>query len=172
MAHTTQRRIFNKNEEVLQLPNLIENQIKSFEWFTTEGLTELFAAVSPIEDFTGKALALYFKEFHFEEPKLDEKTAKIKNATFEIPLKATVELVNKETGEVKTQEIFLGDYPWMTKRGTFIINGVERVVVSQLVRSPGVFFTAENAGGELLYGAKVIPDRGAWLEFEDRKSVV
>ncbi len=166
MAHTTQRRFFNKNEEVLQLPNLIENQIKSFEWFTTEGLTELFAAVSPIEDFTGKSLALYFKEFHFEEPKLDEKTAKIKNATYEIPLKATVELVNKETGEVKSQEIFLGDYPWMTQRGTFIINGVERVVVSQLVRSPGVFFTAENAGGELLYGAKVIPDRGAWLEFD------
>jgi DNA-directed RNA polymerase subunit beta len=162
----TQRRFFNKNQEVLPLPNLITNQINSFEWFTTEGLTELFAAVSPIEDFTGKALALYFKEFHFEEPKLSEREAKNKNATYEVPLKATVELVNKETGEVKSQEIFLGDYPWMTDRGTFVINGVERVVVSQLVRSPGVFFTADNAAGTLLYGAKVIPDRGAWLEFD------
>lgn len=166
MSQATERRFFNQNKEVLELPNLIQNQIKSFEWFTTEGLTELFAAVSPIEDFTGKSLALYFKDFYFEEPKIDEITAKNKNITYEVPLKATVELVNKETGEVKSQEIFLGDYPWMTKNGTFIINGVERVVVSQLVRSPGVFFTAENTGAELLYSAKVIPSRGAWLEFD------
>jgi DNA-directed RNA polymerase subunit beta len=163
---TTGRRFFNRHEEVLPLPNLILNQINSFEWFTTEGLTELFASVSPIEDFTGKSLALYFKDFHFEEPKVSEQAAKTKNATFEVPLKATVELVNKETGEVKSQEIFLGDYPWMTDRGTFVINGVERVVVSQLVRSPGVFFTGENPGTGMLFGAKVIPDRGAWLEFD------
>lgn len=166
MAQATERRFFNQSNEVLALPNLIQNQIKSFDWFTTEGLTELFAAVSPIEDFTGKSLALYFKDFHFEEPKIDEATAKSKNITYEVPLKATVELVNKETGEVKSQEIFLGDYPWMTKNGTFIINGVERVVVSQLVRSPGVFFTADNTGTDLLYSAKVIPSRGAWLEFD------
>ncbi|HSX41579.1 MAG TPA: DNA-directed RNA polymerase subunit beta [Candidatus Saccharimonadales bacterium] len=166
MAESTKRRTFNKNSEVLALPNLIKTQVESFEWFKTEGLTELFAAVSPVEDFTGKALALSFKDFHFEEPKFDEATAKAKNATYEVPLKAVVQLVNKETGEVKEQEIFLGDYPWMTARGTFIINGVERVVVSQLVRSPGVFFTSENAAGTLLYGAKVIPDRGAWLEFD------
>lgn len=163
---TTRRFLSNTNPEVIPLPNLIQNQLNSFDWFTSDGLTELFAAVSPIEDFTGKSLALYFKEFHFEDPKMDEATSKLKNATFEVPLKATVELVNKETGEVKSQEIFLGDYPWMTDRGTFIINGVERVVVSQLVRSPGVFFTAENTGTELVYGAKVIPDRGAWLEFD------
>jgi DNA-directed RNA polymerase subunit beta len=166
LAQATQRRFFNKNQEVLPLPNLIKNQTQSFEWFITDGLTELFAAVSPIEDFTGKALALYFKDFHFEDPKVSELESKNKNATYEVPLKATVELVNKETGEVRSAEIFLGDYPWMTERGTFIINGVERVVVSQLVRSPGVFFTAENVGGSLLYGAKVIPDRGAWLEFD------
>ena len=165
MAVTT-RRDFKDTKEVLALPNLIRNQIHSYEWFIEEGLKELFAAVSPIEDFTGKNLALYFRDFHFEDPKVDEAGAKDKNATYEAPLKAQVELVNKETGEIKTQEIFLGDYPWMTDRGTFIINGVERVVVSQLVRSPGVFFTAENTGEGLLFGAKVIPDRGAWLEFD------
>lgn len=166
MANSTTRRHFDTHTEVHALPNLIRNQIHSYEWFIEEGLKELFAAVSPIEDFTGKNLALYFRDFHFEEPKFDELTAKAKNATYEVPLKAEVELVNKETGEVKTQEIFLGDYPWMTERGTFVINGVERVVVSQLVRSPGVFFTAENTGEGLLFGAKVIPDRGAWLEFD------
>ena len=170
MATATTRQTFNKNPEVLTLPNLIRNQLHSYEWFITEGLQELFAAVNPIEDFTGKNLALYFRDFHFEDPKFDEATAKAKNATFEVPLKAKVELVNKETGEVKTQEIFLGDYPWMTDRGTFIINGVERVVVSQLVRSPGVFFTADNTGTGLLFGAKVIPDRGAWLEFDTAAS--
>jgi DNA-directed RNA polymerase subunit beta len=170
LATATTRQTFNKNPEVLTLPNLIRNQLHSYEWFITEGLQELFAAINPIEDFTGKNLALYFRDFHFEDPKFDEATAKVKNATFEVPLKAKVELVNKETGEVKTQEIFLGDYPWMTERGTFIINGVERVVVSQLVRSPGVFFTADNTGNRLLFGAKVIPDRGAWLEFDTAAS--
>jgi DNA-directed RNA polymerase subunit beta len=166
LATATTRRLFENTNEILTLPNLIRNQIHSYEWFTTEGLQELLTAISPIEDFTGKNLALYFREFHYEEPKFDEATAKAKNATYEVPLKAKVELVNKETGEVKSQEIFLGDYPWMTERGTFVINGVERVVVSQLVRSPGVFFTAENTGTSLLFGAKVIPDRGAWLEFD------
>jgi DNA-directed RNA polymerase subunit beta len=166
LAQVTERQFFNKNQEVLPLPNLIKNQLDSFDWFTSEGLHELFNQVNPIEDFTGKSLALYFKDFRFEEPKISEQAAKIKNATFEVPLKATVELVNKETGEIRSQEIFLGDYPWMTDRGTFVINGVERVVVSQLVRSPGVFFTSENPGGEQLFGAKVIPDRGAWLEFD------
>jgi len=152
--------------EVLPLPNLIEIQTDSYKWFTEEGLTELFAEINPIEDFTGKSLALYLRDFHFEAPKYDEKTAKIKNASYEVPLKATAELVNKETGEVRQQEIFLGDYPWMTERGTFIINGAERVVVSQLVRSPGVFFTSERGAAMDLYGAKVIPSRGAWLELD------
>ena len=160
------RKFFTAATEALALPNLIEIQTQSFDWFVHEGLSELFAEISPIEDFTGKNLALYFKEFHFEAPKFDEKAAKEKNTSYEVPLKAKVELVNKETGEIKKQEIYLGDYPWMTERGTFVINGVERVVVSQLVRSPGVFFTADASGGTELYGAKVIPSRGAWLELD------
>ncbi|HEY2004356.1 MAG TPA: DNA-directed RNA polymerase subunit beta [Candidatus Saccharimonadia bacterium] len=160
------RKHLTNTKEVLPLPNLIEIQLKSFEWFITEGLTELFAEINPIEDFTGQSLALYLRDFHFEEPKYDEKTAKIKNASYEVPLKAKAELVNKETGEVREQEIFLGDYPWMTERGTFVINGAERVVVSQLVRSPGVFFTSERAAAGELFGAKVIPSRGAWLELD------
>jgi DNA-directed RNA polymerase subunit beta len=166
------RKYLNKTNEVLPLPNLIESQLQSFEWFKTEGLAELFAEVSPIEDFTGKNLALKFKSFHFEEPKYTEKEAKNKNISYDVPLKAVVELTNKETGEVKEQEIFLGDYPWMTDRGTFIINGVERVVVSQLVRSAGVFFTADASSGVNMYGAKVIPGRGAWLELDTSASGV
>jgi DNA-directed RNA polymerase subunit beta len=166
------RKTLKEINEVLPLPNLIEIQTDSYKWFTEEGLKELFAEINPIEDFTGKNLALYLRDFHFEEPKYDEKTAKIKNASYEVPLKARAELVNKETGEVREQEIFLGDYPWMTERGTFIINGAERVVVSQLVRSPGVFFTGERGAAMDLYGAKVIPSRGAWLEFDTSASGV
>jgi DNA-directed RNA polymerase subunit beta len=160
------RKFMTPQDEVLPLPNLIEIQTQSFDWFKTEGLEELFNEISPIEDFTGGKLSLYFKGFHFEPPKYTEKEAKAKNISYEVPLKALVELVNKETGEVKDQEIFLGDYPWMTERGTFVINGVERVVVSQLVRSPGVFFTSDNAAGTEVYGAKIIPSRGAWLELD------
>ena len=160
------RKTLKEINEVLALPNLIQIQTDSYKWFTEEGLKELFAEINPIEDFTGKNLALYLRDFRFEAPKYDEKTAKIKNASYEVPLKAIAELVNKETGEVREQEIFLGDYPWMTERGTFIINGAERVVVSQLVRSPGVFFTSERGASMDLYGAKVIPSRGAWLEFD------
>ncbi|HSH31189.1 MAG TPA: DNA-directed RNA polymerase subunit beta, partial [Candidatus Saccharimonadales bacterium] len=166
------RQFLNATNEVLPLPNLIEIQTQSFDWFTSEGLDELLNEISPIEDFTGKNLALYFKEFHFEEPKYSEKEAKLKNISYEVPLKARVELVNKETGEIRDQEIFLGDYPWMTERGTFVINGVERVVVSQLVRSPGVFFTSDNSSGTDLFGAKVIPSRGAWLELDTAASGV
>jgi DNA-directed RNA polymerase subunit beta len=160
------RKTLNQNRDVLPLPNLIEIQLQSYDWFVTDGLNELFAEINPIEDFTGKNLALYIRDFHFEEPKYDEKTSKIKNTSYEVPLKAKAELVNKETGEVRVQEIFLGDYPKMTERGTFIINGAERVVVSQLVRSPGVFFTSERSSGFELFGAKVIPSRGAWLELD------
>jgi DNA-directed RNA polymerase subunit beta len=160
------RKNLTKTKDVLPLPNLIEIQLDSFNWFVTEGLNELFAEINPINDFTDKSLSLYLRDFHFEEPKYDEKTAKIKNASYEVPLKAKAELVNKETGEVREQEIFLGDYPWMTPRGTFVINGAERVVVSQLVRSPGVFFTSERGAVGELFGAKVIPGRGAWLELD------
>src|SRR5207247_2449601 len=128
----------------LDLPNLIKIQLDSYNWFIKEGLSELFEEISSVEDFTGKKYALSFKQYHFEEPKLSEEQAKEKNLSFEASLKAKLELLIKETGEVKTQEIFLGDFPIMTDRGTFVINGVERVVVSQLVRSPGVFFTRDG----------------------------
>jgi DNA-directed RNA polymerase subunit beta len=129
-------------------------------------LSEIFAELNPIEDYTGQKLELRFKEYAFQDPKTSEQDAKENNLTFDAPLHANVELTNKVTGEVKEQEIYLGDYPWMTDRGTFVINGTERVVVSQLIRSAGVFFTADSAVGRNNYGAKLIPGRGAWLEFE------
>ncbi|MGH7196537.1 MAG: DNA-directed RNA polymerase subunit beta [Candidatus Saccharimonadales bacterium] len=162
----TERIFFNQDDNALELPNLIAHQLDSFKWFVEEGLGEIFAEINPIEDYTGQKLELRFKGYRFIEPKTTEADARENNISFEAPLKATVELTNKVTGEVKEQEIYLGDYPWMTNRGTFVINGAERVVVSQLIRSAGVFFTADAAGGRNYYGAKVIPGRGAWLEFE------
>ena len=161
-----QRQYFTKLDDIFSPPNLVDHQNSSFEWFVKEGLGELLKEVSPIEDYTGTKLSLRFKKYHFEAPKLTEKEARENNVSFEAPLKAVVELTNKVTGEIKEQEIYLGDYPWMTSRGTFVINGAERVVVSQLIRSSGVFFTAVPHGGRNIYGAKIIPVRGAWLEFE------
>ncbi len=157
---------FTQTDDILDLPNLVDHQNRSFQWFIDEGLGELLAEVGPIDDYTGTKLSIRFKEYHFEEPKMTEAEARENNVSFEAPLKAVVELTNKVTGEVKDQEIYLGDYPWMTERGTFVINGAERVVVSQLIRSAGVFFTREAHAGAFTYGAKVIPGRGAWLEFE------
>lgn len=150
----------------IELPDLIEHQRKSFDWFVQEGLEELFAEISPIDDYTGNKLTLDFKSYKFESPSITEQEARENNISYEAPLHAVVVLTNKLTGEVKEQEIYLGDFPWMTGRGTFVINGAERVVVSQLIRSAGVFFTSDNATGHNVYGAKVIPGRGAWLEFE------
>lgn len=166
----TQRIYFTQADDTAMLPNLVDHQNKSFQWFIEEGLQELLAEISPVDDYTGTKLSLVFKDYHFEDPKISEFEARENNVSYEAPLKATVELTNKVTGEVKEQEIYLGDYPWMTKRGTFVINGAERVVVSQLIRSPGVFYTAEPHGSENLYAAKVIPGRGAWLEFETAAS--
>lgn len=164
------KRIYYTKSDDISLPNLVDHQNKSFQWFIEEGLGELLAEVSPIEDYTGTKLSLSFKSYHFEEPKIAEAEARENNVSYDAPLKAVVELTNKVTGEVKEQEIYLGDYPWMTDRGTFVINGAERVVVSQLIRSPGVFFTSDSHGGHKVYGAKVIPNRGAWLEFETAAS--
>src|SRR5438477_642477 len=136
------RRNFASLPEVLPLPNLIETQLVSFKWFCEEGLAELFAEISPIQDFTGKNLDLKFISSEYREPKYSEEECRTKDLTYSKPLWARVELVNKETGEVTEQDVFLGDFPWMTDKGTFVINGAERVVVSQLVRSPGVYFTA------------------------------
>jgi DNA-directed RNA polymerase subunit beta len=169
-ADTAKRTFFTKTDDILDLPNLVDHQNRSFQWFVEEGLGELLAEISPIDDYTGAKLSLSFKDYRFEDPKMSEADARENNVSFEAPLKATVILTNKVTGEVKEQEIYLGDYPWMTDRGTFVINGAERVVVSQLIRSAGVFFTADPHGTNNLYGAKVIPGRGAWLEFETAAS--
>ncbi|MGZ6004987.1 MAG: DNA-directed RNA polymerase subunit beta [Candidatus Saccharimonadales bacterium] len=170
LKDSKQRVYFSKQESILDLPNLVDHQNASFKWFVEEGLGELLAEVSPIDDYTGTKLTLGFKDYHFDKPKMTEQEARENNVSFEAPLKAKVVLTNKVTGEVKEQEIYLGDYPWMTERGTFVINGAERVVVSQLIRSAGVFFTADSHGSSSLYGAKVIPGRGAWLEFETAAS--
>jgi len=160
------RVFFTKEDTALPLPNLIAHQKDSWREFVETGLSEIFAELNPIDDYTGQKLALRFKDYAFQEPKNTEHFAKENNLTFDAPLLVNVELTNKVTGEVKEQEIYLGDYPWMTDRGTFVINGTERVVVSQLIRSAGVFFTADKTVARNNYGAKLIPGRGAWLEFE------
>ncbi|TAH36017.1 DNA-directed RNA polymerase subunit beta [Candidatus Saccharibacteria bacterium] len=164
------RVFFAQTDDNFDLPNLVDHQNRSFQWLIDEGLGELLAEISPIDDYTNTKLSLRFKDYHFDEPKMSEADARENNISYEAPLKAMVELTNKVTGEIKEQEIYLGDYPWMTKRGTFIINGAERVVVSQLIRSSGVFFSSEQHGINNLYSAKVIPGRGAWLEFETAAS--
>ena len=159
------RRFFN-NRITVSLPDLIEVQTDSYKWFWDKALKELFDEINPVTDFTGKDLELSIVDYYLDEPKYSALVAKNKNISYEAPLRAKAQLVMKKTGEVKVQEIYLGEFPLMTERGTFIINGVERVVVSQLIRSPGVFFTMEYSKGKKLFGAKIIPNRGAWLEVE------
>jgi DNA-directed RNA polymerase subunit beta len=165
-----ERRSFAKLTEVLPPPNLISVQKESFDWFVDEGLGETMNEISPIEDFTGN-LALQFLGHRFEEPKFDEDDCKEKDMTFSRPLFVTAAFINKETGEIKEQTVFMGDFPMMTEKGTFIINGTERVVVSQLVRSPGVYFdrSIDKTSDKDIFACKVIPARGAWLEFETDK---
>ncbi|MCL6454755.1 MAG: DNA-directed RNA polymerase subunit beta [Alicyclobacillus sp.] len=168
-----QRRSYSRIHEVLDLPNLIEIQQKSYEWFLREGLREMFADISPIQDFTGN-LVLEFVDYSLGDPKYDVEESKERDVTYSAPLRVKVRLLNKETGEVKEQEVFMGDFPLMTSTGTFIINGAERVIVSQLVRSPSVYFNSKiDKNGKKTFAATVIPNRGAWLEFEtDAKDVV
>ncbi len=149
-----------------ELPDLIEIQKKSYQWFWEKGLRELLDEFSPISPWGNKDLELYFLDYHLEEPKYNEIEAKAHNISYEAPLYCRVKLVNDKTKEEKEQDIFLGDFPLMTQRGTFIVNAVERVVISQLIRSAGVFFTSQVSKGEHFFGTKVIPNRGAWLEFE------
>ena len=160
------RVFFTEGDQALPIPDLIAHQKDSWEDFVKNGLREVFAELNPIDDYTGQKLSLRFKDYYFKEPKESEQLAKYNLATYEAPLHVLVELDNKVTGEKKEQDIYFGDYPWMTERATFIINGTERVIVSQLIRSAGVFFNAETIGLKRYYGAKVIPGRGAWLEFE------
>ncbi|MBI3973553.1 MAG: DNA-directed RNA polymerase subunit beta, partial [Chloroflexi bacterium] len=161
---------FGRIAEPIPTPNLIEIQLRSFAWFQREGLRELFTELSPITDFTGKnlELELLVGEAPFGEPKYTQDECRDRDMTYAAPLYCEARLRNKQTQEIKESRIFMGDFPVMTAQGTFIINGAERVVVSQLVRSPGVYFTAEEdaATGRLLFAAKLIPNRGAWLEFE------
>ncbi|WP_102693537.1 DNA-directed RNA polymerase subunit beta [Rummeliibacillus pycnus] len=168
-----QRRSFARIKEVLELPNLIEIQTASNEWFLEEGLREMFRDISPIEDFTGN-LSLEFVDYSLGEPKYDVDECKQRDVTYAAPLRVKVRLLNKETEEVKEQEVFMGDFPLMTETGTFIINGAERVIVSQLVRSPSVYYHDKtDKNGKKGFGATVIPNRGAWLEYEtDAKDVV
>jgi len=168
-----QRRSFARIKEVLELPNLIEIQTASYEWFLEEGLREMFRDISPIEDFTGN-LSLEFIDYSLGDPKYDVDECKERDVTYAAPLRVKVRLYNKETDEVKEQDVFMGDFPLMTETGTFIINGAERVIVSQLVRSPSVYFHDKtDKNGKKGFGATVIPNRGAWLEYEtDAKDVV
>ena len=163
------RRSYARIAEVLDLPDLIEVQSSSFEWFLKNGLKEIFDDFSPIQDFTGN-LVLEFIDYTLGEPKYSVDDCKERDANYAAPLKVRVRLINQETGEVKEQEVFMGDFPMMTKNGTFIINGAERVIVSQLVRSPGVYFKKQpdptGSTGKEVFSATIIPNRGTWLEFE------
>jgi DNA-directed RNA polymerase subunit beta len=180
---TGNRKFYSRIPEILEIPNLIDLQTTSFaafvgpEWIpgatplpkgTKTFLAELLEEISPIRDFTGKRMELAFLDYEFKDPKVSEEDARAKDATYARPLMVTAELKILETGEIRSQQIYMGDFPWMTSQGTFIINGAERVVVSQLVRSPGVFYTdtVDPVSGRALWSAKVIPNRGAWLEFE------
>jgi len=160
------RKYFIGSHASVQMPDLIESQKDSYKWFLKEGLADLFDEISPVTDFIGRDLELYFKDFVLDEPKFNEVESRKKNITYEAPLRVKVVLTNKRTEQTEEQEVFLGDFPLMTDNGTFIINGIERVVVSQLIRSAGVIFSSEFLKGKKYYGAKIIPNRGAWLEIE------
>ncbi len=171
MAHIVnygkkQRRSYSRIEEILDIPDLVEIQRKSYRWFMEKGLKDTFHDISPIQDFTGN-LSLEFVDYSLGEPKYEVEECKERDATYAAPLRVKVRLMNKETGEVQESEVFMGDFPLMTKAGTFIINGAERAVVSQLVRSPGAYFDrVKDANERNLFTANMIPNRGAWLEFE------
>ena len=182
MIRNHERKSYAQITDVLRLPTLIEVQLESFRAFQREALFELFDEISPIESFNGD-LRLHFPgnkpesrqfdlDYRFEEPKYSEAECVERDMTFAAPLYVKVALDNRETGEVIVNEIFMGDFPLMTENGTFIINGTERVVVSQLIRSPGVYFgmDEDRTTGRRLCTAKLIPDRGAWMELETRKS--
>ncbi|GAB4533337.1 MAG: hypothetical protein Kow0063_15140 [Anaerolineae bacterium] len=170
MSYNSGSKSYARIPDVLELPQLIEVQLQSFQWFLKEGLAELFQEISPIVSFN-KNLELHFLDYRFDEPKYPEDECRERDMTFASPLWVNVRLINKETGEIQEQGVFMGDFPLMTDNGTFVINGAERVVVSQLIRSPGVYFTAEEdrVTGRSLCFAKLIPNRGAWLEFETSK---
>ena len=178
MLHTekygkTGRVSFSRNRQVLDLPNLISVQTESYDWFIKKGLKEVFEDISPITDYA-ETMVLEFVDYYFDsEPKYSEEESKDRDVNFSTPLKVKTRLINKETGEVKEQEVFMGDFPLMTNKGTFIINGAERVIVNQLVRSPGAYYAVEiDKSGNKLYSSTVIPNRGAWIEYDTDSSGV
>ncbi|MDN5352506.1 MAG: DNA-directed polymerase subunit beta [Clostridiales bacterium] len=174
MLGRTQRMSFARIKELLEKPNLIEIQRKSYEWFLDEGLKEAFRDISPIEDYTGN-LILEFIDYELDdEPKYDVEECKERDVNYAVPLRVQVRFINRETGEIKEQKVFMGDFPLMTDKGTFIINGAERVIVSQLVRSPGPYYDVKlDKMGTKLFSSTIIPNRGAWLEYEtDSNDVV
>jgi DNA-directed RNA polymerase subunit beta len=156
----------NFHQPMVDIPNLVGPQLASFKWLIEKGLNEVIDEIDIIKDYSGKKFEFKFVDFKLGEPKYDEYHAKVNKLSYEAPLKATVELKNKALGTVKDQEIFLADLPMMTNHGTFVISGIERVIVPQLARSFGVFFTSEEIKGKRCFGAKIIPSRGAWIELE------
>ena len=168
-----ERRNYSRISGSLELPNLVEVQTDSYKWFCEEGIKEVFNDVYPISNFA-ETLSLEFVDCRFDEPKYSHEESKARDANFAAPLRATLRLVNHTTGEIKENEVFMGDFPLMTDAGTFIINGAERVIVSQLVRSPGAYFNdIVDKSGRIVFTGSVIPSRGTWLEFEnDVKNVL
>ncbi len=167
MHHTLRVKSFSKHPgDLVKRKFLAQIQLDSWKWFVEKGIKELFKEISPIQDYTGKEFEVYFSDYEFDEPKFSEEESWQRGSTYEAALRCRVKLVNLRTKKEMEQEVYLGDYPVMTDRGTFIINGVERVVVSQFIRSSGVNFTARAVRGRQLFGAKIIPDRGSWIEFE------
>ena len=172
VAAPSARTSFSRLKHVLDLPNLIDIQKASFQWFLDEGLRETIDDISPIEDYTG-TLAVEFGAYKFGEPQFSIKECREKDLTYQAPLSMTVRFVNKETGEIREQTVFMGDFPMMTEWGTFIINGTERVIVTQLVRSPGAYLMEPKDATKQVFTANLMPSRGSWLELEiDKKGIV
>ena len=167
LTNKSPRKYWGKAPAIVPELNLIKIQLDSYNWFLKEGIQEVLEEISPVEDFTGKNWTLALGPFYFSKPKYTSEIAKEKGVTFDAPLKIEATLINKQTGQRYKQDVFLGDVPQMTEKGTFIINGVERVIINQLVRSPGVFFQASDdpITGKRLYSAEIRPYRGSWLEF-------
>src|SRR5437879_10403516 len=159
---------YGRIPNLVELKDLIATQVESFHWFKTEGLRELFDEINPITDYTGKNFELKFLDYEFGQPKFSVEECRNRDMTYAAPLRINTRLTIKETGEIKETEVFMGDFAIMTEEGTFIVNGTERVVVSQLVRSPGIYFTdaEDRVTGRTLFAAKLLPNRGAWLEIE------
>ena len=168
VTYPRSRKSYAKLPQILEVPNLIKVQLDSFHWFQQEGLRQLLEEISPIKDFTGNRQEISFVSYEFRDPRYSEQECYQRDLTYSAPLYVRTRLLTKGTGEIKEQDLFFGDIPLMTTRGTFITAGAERVVVSQLLRSPGVYFIGDEdpSSGRKLCNAKLVPDHGAWLEFE------